>query len=130
MIPWEASALAPARDPVADEGAIDPAGRPRRRDLVPPGAAADVKRAEISAVEQGRHRCDEMALVIEPRRARLAEGLEVGRINEVRDFDAVDLISEGIILAGITDFVGVKGAGILVGLDEDCQIDVRIAQHF
>src|SRR5438445_13484226 len=46
------------------------------------------------------------------------------------DQDVVDLVSEAVILAGVTNFVGVESSAGIGVLHKHGEVDVRVAEHF
>lgn len=47
-----------------------------------------------------------------------------------RQQDIIDLVTEAVVFAGVTNFVGVEESGRVAVLHEDGEIDVGVAQHF
>jgi hypothetical protein len=50
-------------------------------------------------------------------------------VNEIRQQDIIDLVTEAVVFAGVTNFLGVEDSGRVAVLNEDGN-DVGVAQHF
>src|SRR5216684_1389793 len=97
-------------------------------ELVPSRATLYVENTDVAARQKFERRVD-LIVVVELGAALFSERLEPGRINEVGNQRAVDLISELIRLTSVADLVCVKLAGPRVFLDEYREVDFRIAEH-
>lgn len=67
--------------------------------------------------------------MIKPSASRGAETFKPLRVNEIRDLNAIDLVSLFIEFAGVAELVCVKGPGVASRLNESVQVHVRIAEH-
>src|ERR1700720_430442 len=67
---------------------------------------------------------------VELRRALSAEAFEPDGIDEVGEQNVVDLIAKAVVLAGVTDFIGVERACGVGVLNEYGEVDVGVAKHF
>jgi hypothetical protein len=51
-------------------------------------------------------------------------------VNEIRQQDIIDLLTQAVVFAGVTNFVGVEDSGHVAVLHEDGEIEFGAAEHF